>query len=389
MKGKFTMEKNKKGIKKFFVIAILFVAFALIGFFAGSFMAKHIFDVGSDAESGDLLLRIVIAVIAYFPILLLNIVIHVAGHLVFGLLSGYGFSSFRIMSYMWVKEDGKIRFRRLSITGTGGQCLMSPPEHVDGKMPVAMYNLGGSLFNLIFALAFFSIAVLTYEIELLSMLLIFSALIGVVLALMNGIPMHMGAIDNDGRNALSLGKDKAALKAFWAQMKLNEQLTRGKRLKDMPSEWFEMPSDDALKNSMLASQGVFYCNRLMDEERFDDAKAAIDHMLTVKSGMVGVHRNLLVCDAVFLELIGSNDKQKIESLMSVEQKKFMRSMKSFPSIIRTEYVLCLLHDSNKEEAEKLRGEFEKRAKSYPYKSDIESERELMDVADRIAIQRAI
>ena len=75
--------------------------------------------------------------------------------------------------------------------------------------------------------------------------------------------------------------------------------------------------------------------------------------------------------------------------MSVEQKKFMRSMKSFPSIIRTEYVLCLLHDSNKEEAEKLRGEFEKRAKSYPYKSDIESERELMDIADRIAIQRAI
>ena len=264
---------------------------------------------------------------------------------------------------------------------------MSPPEIVDGKMPVVMYNLGGSLFNLIFALVFFVIAALTYEIELLSMLLLISALIGVVIALMNGIPMHMGTIDNDGRNALSLGKDKAALKAFWVQMKLNEQLTRGKRLKDMPSEWFEMPGDDSLKNSMLASQGVFYCNRLMDEERFDDAKAAIDHMLTVKSGMVGVHRNLLVCDAVFLELIGSNDKQKIESLMSAEQKKFMRTMRKFPSIIRTEYVLSLLHNGNKEEAEKLRAEFEKRAKSYPYKSDIESERDLMDIADRVAAER--
>ena len=97
------MEKRKKDNKSFLSTVIFFLAFAAIGFFVGTLIAKYTLDVESDAESIDFLLRLIIAVIAYFPILLLNMVIHESGHLVFGLLSGYSFSSFRIMSFMWVK----------------------------------------------------------------------------------------------------------------------------------------------------------------------------------------------------------------------------------------------------------------------------------------------
>ena len=48
---------------------------------------------------------------AYLWLLLANFlqtVIHEAGHLVFGLLSGYQYCSFRIGSFMWIKQDGKI-----------------------------------------------------------------------------------------------------------------------------------------------------------------------------------------------------------------------------------------------------------------------------------------
>lgn len=85
---------------------------------------------------------------AYFSIYM-QLVIHEAGHLVFGLLSGYRFSSFRIGSLMLLKKKEKFQFCRISIAGTGGQCLMCPPDLKDGKMPFVLYNLGGSFMNLI------------------------------------------------------------------------------------------------------------------------------------------------------------------------------------------------------------------------------------------------
>ncbi len=77
------------------------------------------------------------AAIMYLAIFL-QIILHEAGHLLFGLLTGYRFSSFRIGSFMWILQDGKIRFKRFSLAGTGGQCLLLPPPMVDGKMPYVL-----------------------------------------------------------------------------------------------------------------------------------------------------------------------------------------------------------------------------------------------------------
>lgn len=108
--------------------------------------------------------------------MLIQIIVHEAGHLVFGLISGYKFSSFRIFSFMWVKEDGKMRLKRLSIAGTGGQCLMSPPDMVDGRIPVVLYNLGGSLMNVIVSLVFFMLYFLLTEVPFVSVLLLMIAI---------------------------------------------------------------------------------------------------------------------------------------------------------------------------------------------------------------------
>ena len=72
----------------------------------------------------------------------------------------------------------------------------------------------------------------------------------------------------------------------------------------------------------------------------------------------------------------------IENLMTKEQKKFMKAMKRFPSVLRTQYVLALLFEKDTAKAETIKGEFEKVAKTYPYSQDIESERDLMEIAER-------
>ena len=312
----------------------------------------------------------------------LQLIVHEGGHLVFGLLSGYKFGSFRIGSFMWVKEGEKIALKRLSVAGTGGQCLMTPPDMVDGDIPVVLYNLGGSLMNVLVGLPCLLLALLLEERPLLGAIWMLLGAAGLVLAAMNGIPMRMGTVDNDGHNALSLKKDPAARRAFWVLMKTQEQIARGRRLREMPEEWFEVPEDEAMKNSMVVQIGVFAANRLMDAHRFEEADALMDRLLAIDSGMIGLHRGLMLCDRMYVELLGQNRPAVLESFRTPEQKQIFKQMKTFPSVLRTRYVLALLAEKDPEKARKIREEFEKRGKTYPYQSDIQSERELMDLAEK-------
>lgn len=362
------------------------VFFMLIGAVCGVLMAQYLEQRAEvDTTMAEELFSLACLFVCMYAAMLIQIIIHEAGHLVFGLLTGYKFSSFRIFSFMWVKEEGKIRLKRMSIAGTGGQCLMSPPDMVDGRIPVVLYNLGGSLMNIVASLVFFVLYLMLKEVPFVSVLFLMLGIIGIAFAIMNGVPMRMGTVDNDGYNAFSLTRNSEALRSFWIQMKVNAEIAKGIRLKDMPGEWFEIPSDEAMKNSMVVVIGVFASNRLMDQQNFTEADRLMEHILSIESGMVGVHRNLMVCDRMYIELITENRSDVIDEMLTKEQKKFMKQMKKFPTVLRTEYVYALLHEKDKDKADKIKEQFEKCAKTYPYPNDVQSERELIEIAERLAI----
>ena len=374
------MNKKHKKILWQQYIGIAFMM--LIGAVCGYLMIMFTDKFSDDTPLNEEILSLVGLFIGMYVALFFHLIVHEAGHLIFGLLTGYKFSSFRIGSFMWMKENGKLTLKRLSIAGTGGQCLMSPPEMKDGKIPLVMYNLGGSFINIILGVLFGVGYFLCSDIPFISPLLLIFAVVGIAIALMNGIPMRMGTVDNDGYNAFALSRNKEAVEAFWVQLKVVEQSSKGIRTKDMPSEWFAVPSDAAMKNSMVAIRGVFACNRLMDAERFEEADVLMSHLLEIDSGIVGLHRNLLMCDRMFIELIGENRHDIIENMLTKEQKKFMKAMRRFPSVLRTEYALALLFEKDKVKAEKIQAEFEKVSKSYPYKHEVDSERDLLRIVDQ-------
>lgn len=378
MNGK---EKKKKIVWQQYIAMAFFV---LIGAVAGFFMASYI-DWEVDIPIYERILSLVGIFVGMYAAIFVQLIFHETGHLIFGFLSGYKFSSFRIFSYIWVKENNKIRFRRLSIAGTGGQCLMSPPDMEDGKVPLVLYNLGGAIMNIIAGLIFLGLYFAFDGIPFLSTLMLLAAVIGFILAFMNGVPMRMGTVDNDGYNAFALTRNPEAMRAFWVQMKVAEQTARGIRLKDMPDEWFAVPSDEAMKNSMVAVLGVFACNRLMDALDFEEADKLMAHMTGLDCGMVGLHRNLMICDRMYVEMIIENRREMIDSMLTKEQKTFMRAMKNFPSVIRCEYVYALLCEKDEGKAEQAMARFEKCAKTYPYPNDIQSERELMEIAEKIRL----
>lgn len=350
--------------------------FALIGAGCGGVMLRTV--DGIDSFSGRVLCLIGLFAAMYGAILL-QIIIHEAGHLLFGRLSGYSFSSFRIFSFMWLKEGDRVRLRRLSLAGTAGQCLMVPPELKDGRMPVFLYNMGGALLNLITAALFFSLSFLCKGIPVLFALLRMSAVMGLGVALLNGIPMRVGPVDNDGRNALALSKDSEAMRAFWVQMQVAAQTARGVRLKDMPEAWFQLPPADTMQSGVTATLGVLAANRLMDQHRFQEADELMAQLLELDS-LMGLHRNMMLCDRIFLELIGAGRPEIVEGFRTKDFEKGLRAMRSLPSVLRTEYALALLLEKDADKAEKILAQFDVQTKSYPYPCEVEGERELMKIA---------
>jgi hypothetical protein len=259
---------------------------------------------------------------------------------------------------------------------------MGPPDLTEGKFPYILYNLGGSIINLLSAPIFLMLLFLLASGPFLSVFLILAAAIGIVFALMNGIPLKLAQVNNDGYNVLSLGKNPEALKAFWLQLKVTEQMTKGVRLKDMPDEWFAMPSDKAMKNGIIAAVGVFACNRLMDAMELEKADDTIAELLQMDTGINELHRRLLIVDQVYCELVGKNRQERLSRLLTKQQIRFMKSMKTFPSVLRTEYTYALLKENDNKKASKIKDEFEKMGAYYPYPQEIESERELMELAEQ-------
>lgn len=344
----------------------------------GVLLARYSETVTKDQSLGGIFIQLGLLLFGMYLMLFLQIVIHEAGHLVFGLISGYRFSSFRIGSLMWVREQGRLQFKRMRIVGTGGQCLMAPPDLVDGKLPFVLYNLGGSLMNLISGLLFLGLYLLCKDIPYVSIFLLLAGGIGLFFALINGIPLRLGAVDNDGYNVRSMRKSPEALRAFWIQLKVNENIANGLVLKDMPDEWFVLPDDRDMKNSLVATIGVLAVSRLLDAQSFQEAHALMEHLLSADTGMAGLHRSLMLCDQIFYELIHENRREVLESMMDKQQKKFMKQMRAFPTVIRTEYAYALLVEKDEKQAEKLLKKFEKTALKYPHPQEIENERRLME-----------
>lgn len=333
----------------------------------------------TDVSLGEYLLTLAVFLVTVYIAYFLQTIMHEAGHLIFGLMTGYRFASFRVGSIILTRENGKFRFGRYSLAGTGGQCLLAPPEEKDGKIPYALYNAGGVIMNVILGIAGLTLYFVLHDENLFGAWLFAFALIGFLSAMINGIPMQIGLVNNDGYNILSLGRDAHAQRAFLAQLKINELMTDGVRLRDMPEELFRIPEDADMSNPINNAISVFACNRLVDRHEFEEAKQAIDAVLKNRSVM-GIYKNMLVCDLAFCRLV-TGETEAAAMLLSEPQKKFMEMMKNNPSIIRTWYAYYLIYAKDVAKSAESKNKFAKTVSAYPYRGEAESETELIKIAE--------
>ena len=332
-----------------------------------------------EGTARDFMMHMITCMIFIFVAYFIQAVIHEAGHLIFGLLTGYEFVSFRIGSVMFIKSNGKIRIKLYNIVGTGGQCLMMPPPW-KGKIPYRLYNFGGCITNLVSS-AVFILLFLGTEPGILKIFLGMLSAVGIGNVLINGIPLNVGEISNDGKNALTLGKSETALRAFWLQLYVNGLMAEGERIRNMPREWFFLPEGEGLCDPIICTVGVMLYNYYYDIHDFEKAEQTAEYMLKAP-GLLGVHKNELLCELLFLRILRGAEPSEIDSLNTPALDKYIRATANYISRRRLAYAYQLLYRKNITMARKCRELFDRTVKSYPYSAEIEKELEIMELIDQ-------
>lgn len=236
----------------------------------------------NESNTTSKIVEMVLLLVALFLGAYLQIILHEAGHLVCGLLTGYRFVSFRVGSLTLIKDaNDKLRFKRFKLAGVSGQCLMSPPAGVTAdKLPTALYNAGGVLMNLLCATV--SLLLLIYCDNMHSFIngfLVTTVFVGYIFALLNGIPLKMSGVSNDGYNLMYLKRNKQSVKGFQSQLIINEKLQNGTRLSQMPDELFDLGGEIDYSDPLQSNVEIMRISRVLDRGDVEQAHSLFKELL--------------------------------------------------------------------------------------------------------------
>lgn len=369
-KGGICIKLKKQHLGTIFAIAV----FAVIGFLTGYIVTDFMADSPEDITLLNGLLKIVFIFLSFYLTMILHIIVHESGHLFFGIMTGYSFVSFRVRSFIVTKQDGKFKLDRFKVPGTEGQCLMMPPEMKDGNFPFIMYNLGGSIMNII--ISALALAVMLFIKDIASVIYVilgFTGIIGIGLALINAIPMKVGGIPNDGHNMLSMTKRYEDRKNFHIQLTTHGLMSQGMRIKDIPLETFALNRYADLSNPLTTYIKLIEYDWYLDNMEFEKAKSNLISFYPYMNKLIPIYRNEINCERIFLELIGDVDKEFIDRLYSKGLKKYIKATKFMINKKRFLMAYELFYNEDIDKGLKYYEEIKDMAKNHPIKGEAQME----------------
>lgn len=363
--------KTKKKKKNPVLKNILFLSLSMgVGLLLGVFSAVFLPETVLEWNVFHFVLGIIFFCLSYF----LHILIHELGHLIFGLLTGYSFVSFRVGSFTVIKEDGKFKRKKFHLPGTGGQCLMSPPEYSEKSFPYVIYNLGGVLLNLVASIIALGIIVGIEQLSAFSLVgwqLFLVA--GLFTAVTNGIPVKIGGLPNDGHNIYSLMKKEENKKAFFIQLKMNALMTQGIRIKDIPFEELSVDELNTQTSTLQAAVHILQYNWYLDRLNLEKAQLKLTELLSYMDNYPLFYKQELACEQLFLALVSHEDSAVIEELYNEELKTYIKKMTFLPNKKRLLMALEAHYYQNEEVMQQYFKELLKTAETYPVRGEAEME----------------
>ncbi len=346
---------------------VFLIAIAMTGKSVG-----EIAGILSEADIADIAVSCAMSLAAFIITTMFQIVIHEGGHLAGGLLTGYRFVSFRIGSIALIRHDRRFALRRYSVAGTGGQCLMIPPDTTPETMPYAVYNAGGVAVNIAAAIAATAALLSCSDIPIFAFhLLLFTAVTGFFFAALNGIPMKMNGVTNDGYNILLFRRNVLSRKLFANQLRINAMIQDGTRPKDIPEKLFETPSPTDYSDAIHAAAVIMAASRKLDAGDMPAAHAMLSEAESHRDEMIGLLVKETECELVFTSLV-LGDTAGARRLYTDELKKYIASYRNTMS--SKQRILCavaMLMNGDEAEARRIYDEMEANRSRYMMQGEAE------------------
>lgn len=341
----------------------------------------EILDKFATVSVGKMAFSILLSLVVLMVALLVQIILHEGGHLLFGLLTGYRFVSFRIFHYTLLKEEGKFRIKRFDIAGTGGQCLLSPPEVAAGEyIPYFWYNVGGGILNLLGAFITLPIWLWVDDLPVvIDVFLLLFSLVGVLLALTNLIPFKIGGITNDGANLVQMWRNPSSRTDLAVQLRINAAVQEGIRPKELTDAWFVEKTDLDYSNVFEVMLQLFTASRYMDLFQYDKAHRLFEQLMQHKEQIVGLLVKEITCELLFLELKKGGDAASIETYYDAALQEYVKSYsKVMSSKQRLLFAFALYKERNLPAAQAIYEQVKQRQASYLMKGEVLSDLAIME-----------
>lgn len=376
--------KWKESIKKYwFLILLGFVFGAFTGIFLTEYLEK-VFHNNTKHIIGGLYGTLILFFIFFF----FHIIIHETGHLIFGLLTGYSFVSFRVGSLTLIRENGGLKRKKYSIPGTAGQCLMAPPRMINGKFPYKLYNYGGAMLNLITSLFAILFILIFPELPVILTICLGSyGAGGILLGITNAIPMKSMGVANDGFNVKCMKKDSIARSSFYLQLDINARQSDGMRLKDMPPEWFLLPEGADLSNVLIAFVKLIEYYRYLDLMDFEAAGNCLRSLEPVMDLLPSGYKNIFNLERLFLNLINQGNITRAEEYLTKEVKILIKTGKNDLSIKRIAYTYQARFARDDKAAKKCLQEAQSLVSRYPVSAEADSQMMLITYVEKMTANK--
>ena len=307
----------------------------------------------------------------------LQLIIHEGGHLVTGLLTGYRFVSFRVLNWLLIRKDDRLQWRNFELAGTGGQCLLAPPDKPIDQIDTRWYNAGGVLANVITTVL---AIVLMYTVDMpfwLHALMFLMTFIGVSFALLNGIPMKVGGVANDGLNLFQMEKDQPAKLCFCNILDVNARGQEGEPYTEMPERLFAMPDPFDWENALHVGSVLLSVTRMMAFHRWEDAYQLLTKAHDNKDSYMRLYQmeieNMMTQVCIFT----GRDKEARQHYSKEVAKHVTRHAPTQSDKQLTRMAVALALDGDRPRAEQIFMELEARRDRFAHQSDVAMSLDLM------------
>lgn len=322
---------------EYFISILTIIAFLCFGLYIPTGFLEQYPDATDAVFYTNLGLITCLGILVFMATILL----HEAGHLLFGLRAGMKFEEFSVLNFSFKNVDNKIKFIvKPALSGIGGYCKMSlsKDKTYDAKLLI-WHLLGGILVNL-FLVVVFGIILLISSNFLLTCVALLGIILNLYLGLLNSLPQTSAiGLEYDMLKVARTKEDEQYLIKLFTASTISEDL-----LRNVPVDkiHLECPTEFKLAGDILL--GLVYTDILMKKEEFENAKKILLQIENENVNTLSKQNNILLkVQFIECELRGDCDINCLAKYWTKDIQQYIVAMSTIhPSFICFDYAYELL-----------------------------------------------